>query len=131
MSVDSARDSGIGENSNFTDVDTVRYDESADEKETLLEAHSSVDEADNGIGFSGFKKSEETTNAELRGMWQPKVKRSLVERLPEGAFYLVPPSRHIFPGAEVYYDPDEKFRSPEDSGSESSDSESDNTDGSF
>lgn len=120
MSVDSARDSGIGENSNFTDA---RFDESADEKLDELE--------DADVGFSGAVKQESI--ADMRGLWQPKIKRSLVERLPEGCFYLVEPSRYIFPGAEVYYDPDEKFRCTEESSSDSSDSESENADddGSF
>lgn len=99
MSVDSARDSGIGDNSNFTDV----------------EEHPEA-----GSGGCG---SAEDSLTDLRGFWQPKVKRSLVDRLPPDSFYLIPPSRYIFPGAEVYYDPDEKL-SYEDSSSDSQDSES-------
>lgn len=99
MSVDSARDSGIGENSNLTDV----------------EEHPET-------GGSGCGATEDSLT-DLRGFWQPKVKRSLVDRLPPDSFYLIPPSRYIYPGAEVYYDPDEKL-SYEDSSSDSQDSES-------
>lgn len=96
MSVDSARDSGIGENSNFTDVEEHRI---------------SVED-------------ESSSMHDLRGFWQPKVKRSLVDRLPHDSFYLVPPSRYIFPGAEVFYDPDDEKLSYEDSSSDSLESES-------
>lgn len=93
MSVDSARDSGIGENSNFTDVEEHRGAE------------------------------DDSSLHDLRGFWQPKVKRSLVDRLPHDSLYLIEPSRYIFPGAEVYYDPDDKL-AYEDSSSDSLDSES-------
>lgn len=120
MSVDSARDSGIGENSNLTDVDTVKYDESADESlEIVNEASTS------------FSYNEEVNASDMRGLWQPKIKRSLVDRLPTKSFYLVHPSRYIFPGAEVYYDPDEKFTCLEDSSSDSSENELDNLEVSF
>lgn len=120
MSVDSARDSGIGENSNLTDVDTIKYDESADEStENANEASTS------------FGCNEEVSASDMRGLWQPKIKQSLVDRLPKKSFYVVHPSRYIFPGAEVYYDPDEKFHSLGDSGSDSSENESDNLDVSF
>lgn len=117
ISVDSARDSGIGENSN---LDPIKY-ESADEVEKE-EAEPSADDF--------LKRAEETpTNlADLRGLWQPKVKKSLVDRLPKDSYYLIPPNRYLFPGAEVYYDPDEKFNSSDES---SSDSELENLDGSF
>lgn len=96
MSVDSARDSGIGENSNFTDVDTCKF-ESADES-------------------SDCKSSA----PDLR-MWEAKHKCSLADRLPPNSFYLVPPSRYVFPGAEIYYDPEEKYNNYFE-GSSSSDS---------
>lgn len=108
MSVDSARDSGIGDNSNFTDVE---------------------EHTETGGGGCG---STEDSLTDLRGFWQPKVKRSLVDRLPPNSFHLIPPSRYIFPGAEVYYDPDEKL-SYEDSSSDSqeSDSECENIEATF
>lgn len=96
ISVDSARDSGIGEGSNFTDVYSM------------------------------------SKNENLRNLWEPKVKHSLADRLPKNMYYLVQPSRYIFPGAEVYYDPDEKYGFSDDdslSDSDSSDSESDTDNG--
>lgn len=95
MSVDSARDSGIGENSNFTDVDTCKF-ESADE-------------------------SNDCRSVPDLGLWEPKRKCNLADRLPPDSFYLVPPSRYVFPGAEIFYDPDEKYNSYFE-GSSSSDS---------
>lgn len=108
MSVDSARDSGIGENSNFTDLEPI------DEKIT------DISQSEEKI--SCF---ESTSSSDLKGFWQPKIKKSLADRLPVKSFYLVKPSRYIYPGAEVYYDPDEKFGYHEFSSSlSSSDSES-------
>lgn len=98
ISIDSARDSGIGEGSNLTD------------------------------GYSLGK------NESLRNLWEPKVKYSLADRLPKNMYYFIHPSRYIFPGAEVFYDPDEKygFSDDDDSSSDSdlSDSESE-TDSKF
>lgn len=108
MSVDSARDSGIGENSNFTDLEAI------DEKIT------DISQSEEKI--SCF---ESTSSSDMKGFWQPKIKKSLAERLPSKSFYLVKPSRYIFPGAEIYYDPDEKLGYYErSSSSSSSDSES-------
>lgn len=101
ISIDSARDSGIGDGSNLTD------------------------------GYSLGK------NESLRNLWEPKVKHSLADRLPKNRYYFVHPSRYIFPGAEVFYDPDEKygFSDDDDSSSDSdlsdSESELDNTDSKF
>lgn len=81
ISIDSARDSGIGDSSNLPDNITSKNDED------------SYDHSHVGMG----------------NYWQPKVKLSLVDRLPDNSYYLVPPNRYIFPGAEVYYDPDESF----------------------
>lgn len=93
ISVDSARDSGIGEGSNLPDT------------------------------YSMGK------NENLRNLWEPKIKHSLADRLPKNMYYLVTPSRYIFPGAEVFYDPDEKYGfSDDDSSSDSDDSDSDSDD---
>ncbi|XP_022906438.1 NAD-dependent protein deacetylase sirtuin-1 [Onthophagus taurus] len=97
-SIDSARDSGIGDNSNFMDGDTM---------------------------------TETVTMSDMRGYWQPKEKRSIAERLPKDSFYLIPPSRYIFPGAEVYYDPDNYLDNSSSSDSTESESEQDNLDVSF
>ncbi|KAJ9584477.1 hypothetical protein L9F63_021171 [Diploptera punctata] len=109
MSVDSMRDSGIGDGSNS--VGNSRDDQ---------------------------PKSEDDLEA-LRACWQPKIRESLAARLPENSYYLFTPNRYIFPGAEVYYDPDDNEQSAyssSSSSSESSDSannsaaeESDNEDG--
>ncbi|EEZ99804.1 NAD-dependent histone deacetylase Sir2-like Protein [Tribolium castaneum] len=135
MSVDSARDSGIGDNSNFTDLET-KYDDTSDENPDLGEYNTNTNTASDpqftNISNDEANKTntylESTTNtSDLKGFWQPKIKKSLAERLPPKSFYLVKPSRYIFPGAEIYYDPDEKFGYYEgSSSSNNSDSESEN-----
>nr|XP_023022612.1 NAD-dependent protein deacetylase sirtuin-1 [Leptinotarsa decemlineata] len=118
MSIDSARDSGIGENSNFTD----KYDES-DENYDEKESSFCLEICNNPSTTSDPSARESVSD--LRGYWQPKVKKSLADRLPENSFHLIPPSRYIFPGAEVYYDPDEKLHYEVDSSSsDESESES-------
>lgn len=116
MSVDSARDSGIGDNSNFTDLET-KYDDTSDENPEMGDYNSCSNKDDflpepTNISNDEDKTNtylESTTTSDLKGFWQPKIKKSLAERLPPKSFYLVKPSRYIFPGAEIYYDPDEKF----------------------
>lgn len=138
MSIDSARDSGIGDNSNFTDLET-KYDDMSDENfednhrqdegssfhlELVNNPQSSASSSESYIKESQTFESSSSTS-DLRGYWQPKVKKSLADRLPRDSFHLVPPSRYIFPGAEVFYDPDEKMHYEGDSSnSDSSDSES-------
>lgn len=138
MSIDSARDSGIGDNSNFTDLET-KYDDMSDENfeeshrqdegssfhlELVNNPQSSASSSESYIKESQTFESSSSTS-DLRGYWQPKVKKSLAERLPRDSFHLIPPSRYIFPGAEVFYDPDEKLHYEGDSSnSDSSDSES-------
>nr|CAH7760117.1 unnamed protein product [Callosobruchus chinensis] len=128
MSIDSARDSGIGENSNFTD----RCEESSDETEGATSSSSRRFELDSeshvmtsSDSMLQDNNSQSTTPTDLRGYWQPKVKRSLADRLPHNAFHLVPPSRYIFPGAEVFYDPDEKLHYEMDDASSFDDDDSD------
>lgn len=87
ISVDSAKDSGIGEGSNLTD------------------------------GYSLGK------NEHMGNLWEPKIKHSLASRLPKNMYYLVRPSRYIFPGAEVFYDPDEKYGFSDDDDDDSSESD--------
>ncbi|CAH0546882.1 unnamed protein product [Brassicogethes aeneus] len=121
MSIDSARDSGIGDNSNFTDLET-KYDDTSDENTD------NKDEEDFKMfpSSSSFAtaKTDLDNAADLRGLWQPKVKKSLADRLPPHSFHLVPPSRYIFPGAELFYDPDDASSQDADSNS-ASDSDSD------
>ncbi|XP_043241038.1 broad-complex core protein isoforms 1/2/3/4/5-like [Amphibalanus amphitrite] len=50
--------------------------------------------------------NENDTDA-LRHCWQRKLKESVAARLPEGTYLHQPPSRYIFPGAEVLVDPDD------------------------
>ncbi|PSN54664.1 hypothetical protein C0J52_01051 [Blattella germanica] len=122
MSVDSMRDSGIGDGSNSVGSSSG----------VTKERHMSLDSHDEQ------PKSEDDLEA-LRACWQPKIRESLAARLPENCYYLLTPNRYIFPGAEVYYDPDDNEQSAyssSSSNSESSDSannssgeESDNEDG--
>ncbi|XP_056630819.1 NAD-dependent protein deacetylase sirtuin-1 isoform X1 [Diorhabda sublineata] len=101
MSIDSAKDSGIGDNSNFTD----KYDESDENGEEKSSSFCLEICNEPSTSSENFRKN----TSDLRGYWQPKVKKSLADRLPENSFHLIPPCRYIFPGAEVYYDPDEKL----------------------
>lgn len=117
ISTDSAKDSGIGENSNFTDIDTSKFDE-----ETVKNV-----EQLNVVNVNESSTSELTTSSEtsdMKDFWQPKEKRSITERLSDKCFYLIHPSRYIFPGAELYIDPDEKINYFDNSSSESSESDS-------
>ncbi|KAJ3662329.1 hypothetical protein Zmor_006683 [Zophobas morio] len=146
MSVDSARDSGIGDNSNFADLET-KYDDTSDENLEIHDYNSCrvkkedfdvISERSTNPQFTDISNNtlteeskinstylESTSTSDLKGFWQPKIKKSLAERLPPKSFYLVKPSRYIFPGAEIYYDPDEKFGYYEGSSSSgNSDSES-------
>lgn len=181
ISVDSAKDSGIGENSNFTDLESCSKFESIEDVSNIdeegaldkdistkdfnvsndsevnlekifdskKELYSNLLPCDNLKSENSnsenkresdtddknksdidkdnnFKFDVESNNVEtdLRGYWEPKQKRSITERLPEDSFYLIPPSRYIFPGAEVYLDPDEKCNYFDDSSTDSSESES-------
>jgi hypothetical protein len=45
--------------------------------------------------------------------------------ITENTYFLLTPNRYIFPGAEVYYDPDDEQSSYSSSGSSSSSSSSD------
>lgn len=120
ISIDSARDSGIGENSNFADKYDDTSDEDGAEKNNTFHLNLPASSS------SSFKESQTERYSDLRGYWQPKLKRSLADRLPNNSFHLIPPSRYIFPGAEVFYDPDEKLHYEGDSSSsDSSDIESD------
>lgn len=149
MSIDSARDSGIGDNSNFTDIDTPKFDDEShnDIKNIDLSNHTleiSDDQITLNINDDGRCDLDEPSKQvqeisvnepDMRGFWQPKQKRSITDLLPENSFYLIHPSRYIFPGAELYIDPDEKINYFDNSSSDSSDSESEteneNADSSF
>lgn len=121
ISIDSARDSGIGENSNFADKYDDTSDEDGVEKSNTFHLNLPASSSSNCL-----RESQTERYSDLRGYWQPKLKRSLAERLPNNSFHLIPPSRYIFPGAEVFYDPDEKLHYEVDSSSsDSSDIESD------
>lgn len=106
ISIDSARDSGIGENSNFTDMDKFEVSDSQESCSTHFNPEVESDSA-----------------SDLRGYWQPKIKKNMGDRLPPKSYYLMPPSKYLFPGAEVFYDPHEKCSYLDTS--ESSESESD------
>lgn len=57
----------------------------------------------------------------LRACWAPKIRETMASRLPDNTFLYTGTHKYIFPGAEVYYDPDDEF---EDNKSLSSESES-------
>lgn len=116
ISIDSARDSGIGENSNFAD----KYDDTSDEdpgEKSSSGFHLDLPASSSSSSGHCIKQTHSERFSDLRGYWQPKLKKSLADRLPENSFHLIPPSRYIFPGAEVFYDPDEKLHYEGDSSS--------------
>lgn len=122
MSIDSARDSGIGDNSNFTDVEKFEMTDDMNDGNDVAEI-----ESQNKLNKENNKKTT---------LWQSKNKRSLADRLPPNSFYLIPPSRYIFHGAEIFYDPNEKLTyfddtSTSDSSDSDSDTENDNTHNSY
>ncbi|KAJ8919627.1 hypothetical protein NQ315_006153 [Exocentrus adspersus] len=113
ISIDSARDSGIGDNSNFTDLE-AKYDDTSDDDQHKENTSFHLELVNNPSSSESYIKEsqsfEERSDADdMRGYWQPKLKKSLADRLPRNSFHLIPPSRYIFPGAEVFYDPDEKL----------------------
>ena len=61
----------------------------------------------------------EVTHLDPTPFWQHRERNSLATRLPESKYYFHPPSRYVFPGAEVYSDEEES-----DGDSDSSDDES-------
>lgn len=101
ISIDSARDSGIGDSCNLTDSCSSNTKNDVDIYDS---SH---------VGMANF--------------WEPKLKRSLEARLPENTYYLVPPNRYIFPGAEVFYDPDENYTFSDDESSDSDSSDNDSS----
>ncbi|XP_021936542.1 NAD-dependent protein deacetylase sirtuin-1 isoform X2 [Zootermopsis nevadensis] len=107
MSVDSMRDSGIGDGSNSVGSSSGVI---------TKERHMSVDSSDDQPKSDGDLEG-------LRACWQPKIRESLAARLPENSYYFLAPNRYIFPGAEVYYDPDDNEQSSYSSSSSSSSSD--------
>ncbi|KAG8228797.1 hypothetical protein J437_LFUL006676 [Ladona fulva] len=89
-------------------------------------AESSEDSTSNaGNETEGFENSSSNMdtpekNISLVNYWQPKVRESLTSRLQENSYYHLLPNRYIFPGAEIYYDPDDE------QSSDSSDSDDEN-----
>nr|QSL97062.1 sirtuin 2 [Simocephalus vetulus] len=58
---------------------------------------------------------------DMTGWWEPRVKVNLADQLPENSYLAIQSGRYLFPGAELFYDPDEEVESDSDS-SDSSDS---------
>ncbi|XP_012276625.1 NAD-dependent protein deacetylase sirtuin-1 isoform X2 [Orussus abietinus] len=102
-SIDSALDSGIGDSCN------------------------SVDSTDGKLG-TVVVEAEDTKIQELdRNCWLPKIRESLAARLPGNSYYQMAPGRYIFPGAEIYPNPEDYDRCSLYANSESSDTDSDST----
>ncbi|KAG7165969.1 NAD-dependent protein deacetylase sirtuin-1-like [Homarus americanus] len=55
----------------------------------------------------------------LRACWAPKVRETVASRLPDNMFLYTGGHKYIFPGAEVYYDPDDEFEETKSHSSES------------
>ncbi|XP_020281472.1 NAD-dependent protein deacetylase sirtuin-1 isoform X2 [Pseudomyrmex gracilis] len=107
------------------------------DKTTQKPRQASVDSVlDSGIGDScnsidsTEEKFAELKNGRLeRHCWQPKIRESLAARLPENSYYQLAPGRYIFPGAEVYAEPEDFDRYSLSANSESTDSDSDSSSG--
>ncbi|XP_076296180.1 sirtuin 1 isoform X2 [Lasioglossum baleicum] len=96
-SIDSALDSGLGDSCNSVDS---REDKNDDRK-------------------------KEFKNGRLgRHYWQSKLRESLATRLPENSYYQLTPGKYIFPGAEVYSEPEDYDQCTVSINSESSESDS-------
>ncbi|KOX72208.1 NAD-dependent protein deacetylase sirtuin-1 [Melipona quadrifasciata] len=119
-------------NSDYSTTDSVET-----EKVNFKPRQVSIDSAlDSGVGDScnsvdsqeGKANKEELKNERLdRHCWHPKVRKSLAVRLPENSYYQLAPGKYIFPGAEVYSDPEEYDHCSLSINSESSDSDSDSS----
>ncbi|KAK2584401.1 hypothetical protein KPH14_006783 [Odynerus spinipes] len=109
------------------------------EKSIFKPRQTSIDSAmDSGIGDScnSVDSSEEKTeigdsksNGLERYCWPPNIRESLAIRLPENSYYQLTPGRYIFPGAEVYSDPEDYDRYSLSANSESFDSDSESSSG--
>ncbi|XP_078036474.1 sirtuin 1 isoform X1 [Augochlora pura] len=97
VSIDSALDSGLGDSCNSVD--------SRDEK-------------------NDDRKKELKTGRLGRHCWQSKLRESLATRLPENSYYQLTPGKYIFPGAEVYSEPEDYDQYTVSVNSESSESDS-------
>ncbi|XP_043272644.1 NAD-dependent protein deacetylase sirtuin-1 isoform X3 [Venturia canescens] len=123
------------------DIDIIPDEDLLDlEKLSTKARHASIDSAiDSGIGDScNSVDSTEANNLVVdnnetkidqleRRCWQPKIKESLAALLPENSYYQISPGKYIFPGAEVYFEPEEYDLSSLSANSESSSSESDSS----
>ncbi|XP_006611770.1 NAD-dependent protein deacetylase sirtuin-1 isoform X2 [Apis dorsata] len=107
------------------------------EKTNFKPRQASIDSAlDSGVGDScnsvdsheDKNSKEELKNGTLnQHCWHPKIRKSLAERLPENSYYQLAPGKYIFPGAEIYSDPEEYDHCSLSINSESSDSDSDSS----
>ena len=70
-------------------------------------------------GSSEGNEHSEVTHLDPTPFWQHRERKSLATRLPDSKYYFHPPSRYVFPGAEVYSDEEDS-----DGDSDSSDDES-------
>ena len=68
----------------------------------------------------------EVSHLDPTPFWQHRERKSLATRLPDSKYYYHPPSRYVFPGAEIYSDDEE---SDGDSDSSDDDSTVDGNDG--
>nr|XP_012135008.1 PREDICTED: NAD-dependent protein deacetylase sirtuin-1 [Megachile rotundata] len=120
-----------------TNEDRIAVNTIEVEKINFKPRQASIDSAlDSGIGDScnsvdsrdGKTDKEDLSNGRLsRNYWQPKVQKSLAVRLPENSYYQLAPGKYIFPGAEVYLDPEDYDHCSFSMNSESSDSDSDSS----
>ncbi|KAL7643314.1 UNVERIFIED_CONTAM: hypothetical protein RMT77_006606 [Armadillidium vulgare] len=92
----------------------------------VSESNSAKTPPDGSLQEAPHPKDESDIEA-LRACWAPKVKESMAARLPDGKFLFCGGHRYVFPGAEVYYDPDDDEDDDDDSKS-SQQSDSDGAD---
>ena len=61
----------------------------------------------------------EVTHVDPTPFWQHRERKSLATRLPDSRYYFHPPSRYVFPGAEVYSDEEDSDGDSDSSGDDS------------
>ncbi|XP_044011128.1 NAD-dependent histone deacetylase sirtuin-1 isoform X2 [Aphidius gifuensis] len=90
----------------------INDDEQIDNDKLNIKArHASIDSAiDSGIGDSCNSvdsRDDKDGTADLERRWQTDMKESLASRLPDNTYYQVSPGKYIFPGAEIYFEPED------------------------
>ncbi|XP_071439884.1 NAD-dependent protein deacetylase sirtuin-1 [Hetaerina americana] len=140
LTPNSPKEDRIGHCANEGVEKGMTKEESGDRSRCIRDRHASLDStgsvrstesSEDGVSNAGNETETYETPATtsepsmsedrlMMNCWQPKVRESLAARLQENSYYHLLPNRYIFPGAEIYYDPDDE------QSSDSCDSDNDN-----